>query len=301
LSQEWRDRFERFAREKAKAALAASLPPYETEWDAPPGDAAPIGSAWSTGLFDGHFYLSPAAARRPGCGLVFVQSADGNTGAADPSTLGGGSTDKHLIYEGLSRVAADGVLVGSRTLRGHDLVFSVWHPELVSLRSSLGLPRHPVQVVATLQGLPVEQMLLFNVGEIPAVLLTTAQAMRGMEEAVRVRPWVTAILMNGAADLPRAFEQLRGTGITRVSCVGGRTLATGLLDADLVDDVYLTTAPQPGGEPGTPLSPRPWRGRVAVRKHGTGAEAGVVFEHVLPLTITARSLPSTIPRMDGHD
>lgn len=287
MSQDWRDRFERFAIAKTRAALAATLPPYETEWEVPPEDAVSIGNTWSTRLFDGRFYLSPATARRPACGLVFVQSADENTGAADPSMLGGGSTDKHLVYEGLSRAAADGVLVGSRTLRGHDIVFSVWHPELVSLRSSLGLPRHPIQIVATLQGLPVEQMLLFNVKEIPAVLLTTAQAMRAMDAAIRDRPWMTAIVLTGPGDLVSAFEQLRANGVTRLSCVGGRTLAAGLLEANLVDDVYLTTAPQPGGEPDTPLSPRPWRGRVAVRKRGTGGEAGVVFEHVLPSIINA--------------
>jgi hypothetical protein len=27
---------------------------------------------------------------------------------------------------------------------------------------------------------------------------------------------------------------------------------------------------------------RPWRGRVIVRKRGTGTEAGVTFEHVQP-------------------
>ena len=282
MSEDWRDRFERFAREKARAALTARLPPYETERDAPPEDARSIGNAWSRRLFDGCFYLSRGPAHRPACALVFVQSADGNTGAADPEMLGGGSTDKHLIYEGLSRVAADAVLAGARTVRGHDLVFSVWHPELVELRSSLGLSRHPVQIVATLQELPIEQVLQFNVDEIPCILLTTPQPMRSMKAAIRGRPWITPIVMDGPGDLPRAFEALRANGITRVSCVGGRTLAASLLESDLVDDVYLTTAARPGGEPGTPLSPHPWRGRVVVRKHGTGPEAGVVFEHVLP-------------------
>lgn len=282
MTETWRDRFERFAHEKTRAAISAPLPPYATEWDAPAADAASIGNAWSTRLFDGRFHLSRAGLRRPGCGLVFVQSADGNTGAADPSTLGGGSTDKHLVYEGLSRVAADAVLAGARTVRGRDIVFSVWHPELVSLRSSLALPRHPVQIIATLQGLPIEQMLLFNVADIPAILVTTAQTIRGMAASLRDRPWITSIVMSDPSGLPAAFEELRAMGIARVSCVGGHTLATALLDAGLVDDVYLTTGARPGGEPGTPLSPHPWRARVAVRKHGTGPEAGVVFEHILP-------------------
>jgi len=52
------------------------------------------------------------------CSLVFVQAADGNTVASDPALLGGGQTDKHIVYEGLSRVAADAVLAGARTVRG---------------------------------------------------------------------------------------------------------------------------------------------------------------------------------------
>jgi len=52
---------------------------------------------------------------------VFVQSRDGNTGARDPSSLGGGDTDKHLIYEGLSRVASDAVVAGAETIRGGNI------------------------------------------------------------------------------------------------------------------------------------------------------------------------------------
>lgn len=285
MTEAWRDRFQRFERERTHAALAAILPPYETDEDTAPEGVASIGNAWSTRLFDGPFYLSPAASRRPACCLVFVQSADGNTVAADPATLGGGRTDKHLIYEGLSRVAADAVLAGAETVRGRDLFFSTWHPELVSLRASLGLPRHPVQIVATGRGLPVERMLLFNVDAVPAVLLTTAQGLQRMEAAIRARPWIRSLVMHDAGSLMPAFEQLRADGIARVSCVGGRRLGAGLLDANLVDDVYLTTAPRPGGEPGTPLCARPWRGDVVVRKRGTGPEAGVVFEHVLPVRV----------------
>ncbi len=68
-------------------------------------------------MFDGLFYVSPPAGRDvPSANLVFVQSRDGNTVTRDPSVLGGGEADTHLIYEGLSRVAADAVLAGARTI-----------------------------------------------------------------------------------------------------------------------------------------------------------------------------------------
>jgi riboflavin biosynthesis pyrimidine reductase len=278
----WIEQFEKFVARKTRLAATVPLPPYLTEIDDPEADAVAVGNAWSKGLFDGPFYLSPPASPQlPACSLVFVQSWDGNTSAPDPAVLGGGTTDTHLIYEGLSRVAADAVLAGAETVRGSEGIFSVWHPELVDLRMSLGLPRHPIQIVATIRGLELDDRLRFNLPDVRVVLLTVASAAQRMHHAIRVRPWITVLLMDGREDLPRAFEQLRSLGVARVSCIGGRTLAGHLLDARLIDDVYLTTGVNAGGEPGTPLSSSPWRGRTVVRKRGTGVEQGVMFEHLL--------------------
>jgi riboflavin biosynthesis pyrimidine reductase len=265
------------------AAVAAELPPYVTDLARPRSDLRTIGNAWSIERFDGPFYVTPGPhAGRPACSLVFVQSADGNTGADNPGSLGGGNTDLHLIYEGLSRVACDAVLAGAKTVQGSRMVLSVWHPEMVRLRSELGLPRHPVQIVATLNGMNLDDALLFNVPELRVILLTCADGASRMEKGVRARPWIDVLTMRGPNDLPGAFEQLRQRAVRSISCIGGRTLARALLDAGLVDDVYLTTAARPGGEPHTPLHDRPWRGPLVLRKHGTRAETGVVFEHITP-------------------
>lgn len=282
MDQQWQARFDAFVAAKTAAAASASLPPYVTDESEPGGRLIPIGNDWSVRLFDGPFYVSPPHPDRPACSLVFVQSADGNTGTNNPSSLGGGETDKHLIYEGLSRVTADAVLAGAETVRGGNILFSVFHPALIALRDSHGLPRHPVQIVATLRGVDLNAGLLFNVPEVPVVLLTVDDAAARMKEAITVRPWITALTMNRADGLPRAFWQLRATGIESISCIGGRHLARQLLDAGLVDDVYLTTAPSAGGEPNTPLHTGPWRGTVVTRKHGTGLDNGVIFEHIRP-------------------
>jgi 5-amino-6-(5-phosphoribosylamino)uracil reductase len=273
--------FEQFERRKEREALAARLPPYVTTFDARPPDALAVGNEWTHGLLDGDFYLSPPPdAERPACSLVFVQSADGNTGAANPTLLGGGATDKHLIYEGLSRVAADAVLAGAETVRGGRIVFSVWHPELVRLRAALGKPRHPLQLVATLRGLDLDDRLLFNTPEIAVVLLTVPSARSSMSAALSLRPWIRPIVMKGPASLAEAFEQIRSLGVDRISCVGGRNLATQLIDAGLVQDIYLTTAARPGGQPNTPMYPKPLNASAVVGKKGTGVESGVVFEHL---------------------
>lgn len=276
-----RTRFHLFAVQKAAEASGAGLWPFVTELDRAAGTLEPIGNEWSRHLFGGTFYASPSPdSTRPACSLVFVQSRDRNTGARDPFTLGGGEIDKHVIYEGLSRVTADAVLSGGETIRGGNSVFSVWHPELVRLRARLGKPRYPIQIVATLRGLDFEEGFLFNVPDIPVLVLTVAEGARRMREGFAARPWVRPLVMSRREDLPAAFDALRTFGIERVSAVGGRHLATQLIDAGLVQDVYLTTSPRPGGEPGTPMYPRPLRARILVRKHGTGPDAGVVFEHL---------------------
>ena len=284
----WRARFDAFTAAKTRQADTAALPPYSTELDTFPRGLTAIGSAWTRERFDGDFYVSPPPiSTRPACSLVFVQSSDGNTGARDPGLLGGGDTDKHLIYEGLSRVAADAVLAGAGTARSANLIFSVWRRELVELRSALALPRHPTQIVATRRGVEIEGALLFNVPDVPVIVLTGPAGANEMQEAARARPWVTLLLMRPPDGLPYAFERLRTSGITTMSCIGGRALASQLLAAGLVDDVYLTTAPKSGGVPDTPLSSAAFHGRVIARKHGTGPETGVLFEH---LAVSAHGL-----------
>jgi riboflavin biosynthesis pyrimidine reductase len=273
--------FAEFAARKVREASAAILPAYTTERESRPPDAIAVGNVWSRALFDGDFLMSPAPpGDRPACNLVFVQSQDGNTGARNPSTLGGGETDKHLIYEGLSRVAVDAVLAGAETIRGGNLVFSVWHPQMVALRAQLGLPRHPTQIIATLRGLDIEHALMFNVPDMPIVLLTVGDCARLMRERLNDRPWISSIVMDRPDQLPQAFAELRGKGIARISCIGGRSLATQLVDLALVQDIYLTTSPQAGGERNTPMYPRPLPGQSVVIKRGTGVETGVRFQHL---------------------
>jgi riboflavin biosynthesis pyrimidine reductase len=273
--------FAEFVARKTREARAAELPPYVSALEQPTSGLDRVGNAWTRKLFDGNFYVSPPPDQeRPACSLVFVQSRDGNTGARNPSTLGGGETDKHLIYEGLSRVAADAVLAGAETIRGGRMILSVWHPELVALRASLGKPRHPIQIVATLQGLDVEHELLFNVPEIRVIFLTVRACTTLMGDSIASRPWITPVVMDKPDQLKPAFERLRALGIDRISCIGGRKVATQLIDAGLIQDVYLTTSPLSGGEPNTPMYPKPLNGPIVVRKRGTGPEAGVVFEHL---------------------
>ena len=279
-------RFEAYCRRKEAAAASASIPGYTTAELAPNGPAlVEYGTAWSRAKFDGGFYRSatPRAPDLPIISLVFVQSRDGNTVVPDPSTLGGGATDLHLIYEGLSRVDADAVMAGSATARGREIVFSVWHPDLVELRLSRGHARHPAQVVVTDRGnLRLDDGLMFQEPDIRVFVVTRSSMVDSVRWRVEARPWIEPIDAGEPLSLRRALRELRQRGVAVVSCVGGPRTATSLLQDRLVSDVYLTTSAIDGGEPNTPYYDGPPLAvnRVTL-KDGQAEEAGVRFEHLV--------------------
>ena len=240
----------------------------------------PIGNVWSRMLFDGPFYLFEAPPDRPAISLVFVQSRDGNTGASNPSDLGGGATDKLLIYEGLSRVAADAVLAGASSV-GHNVFFTIAHPELAALRQELGLPRHPTQMVLSNEGNIDLSARVFSNPEVKVLLLAGPACERAIAPRLGDRPWITVIPIGGS--LPRAFEiARRDHGIGRISAVGGRVTATSLIDAGLVQDIYLTTSGTDGGESDTPwyVGKRALRLETVVRKREVTVKSPLLFEHL---------------------
>jgi riboflavin biosynthesis pyrimidine reductase len=236
-----------------------------------------VGDAWSLAAFDGPFFETVPDAGLS-TGVVFVRSRDGDTATRNPAALGGGAVDEHLIYEGLTRVAVDAVIVGAATLH-RDALFTVWRSELVELRRSLGLPRHPAQVVMSADGsVQPDQALLFNLPDTPVYVLTSPRGRERLAAALDERPWATAI---AGTSLEEQFAALRQAGMRRVCSVGGRRSATALVDAGLVHDVYLTTTSVAGAEPGTPwyAGSRELHLRTVVVKQWEGRHGVVTFEH----------------------
>lgn len=238
-----------------------------------------IFNAWSRRYYDGPFHVFPAPKDRPAISLVFVQSRDGNTGADNPADLGGGPTDQYLIYEGLSRVAADGVMAGASTV-GKSVFFTITHPELMNLRRALGLPQHPAQIVLSEEGNINLDARVFSMPHVPVFLLAGTECVKRHLAHIGERPWITMIPTHG--DLAGAIKELRQRGIGRISCVGGRTVATVLVDAGLVQDIYLTTSAIDGGEPNTPWydGDRAPQLDLIVRKREDTARQPIVFEHL---------------------
>jgi riboflavin biosynthesis pyrimidine reductase len=283
MRQHRRSDFERFAERKTREAASAHIETLSTVFDRSEHEPVRgVGNGWSRTHYGGDFCLfQPPKDAAMALSLVFVQSKNRNTGG-DPSALGGGATDEHLIYEGLSRVAADAVLAGARSVHS-ETMFSVWHPELVALRSSLDLPRHPAQIVVSQHGQFNFDALLFSVPEVRVFVIAAAEHMTSHVSTLRERPWIRHVPLD-AHDLRLAIDRLREEeGIRRVSAIGGRFTATRLVDADLCQDLYLTTTSQGGGEPNTP-----WYSgadtpptRVITKKAWGDGDSRILFEHVL--------------------
>ena len=125
--------------------------------------------------------------------------------------------------------------------------------------------------------------LLVNVPDVRVFLIAGDEGAARHEAALRARPWVRLVHLD-ADDLRSAFARLRlEEGIQRISAIGGRFTATQLVDAGLIQDIYLTTTSLEGGEPGTPWysGANPPRLTAITSKQWDESGSSVVFDHCL--------------------
>jgi len=300
-----------YCRHKEEAALAAPLAGFATLADEAVGaDLLSFGNPWTRRLFDGDFHRSAGAASPdlPAVSLLVSQlpaspetRPDQNPSPASPACPG--ETVRHLVHEGLSRVDADAVLGGMDADQTLHHVCSVWHPELVRLRAEWGLPRHPAQVLVTNScDVPFEQCLLFREPSLRVIVVTRSSMVATARARLRQSPWVDVLDAGEPLDLRRALTSLRDEGIAVVSAVGGRRVASTLLQAQLVTDLYVTTC-TPGSAAAAVAfyDGPPLRRRRLLSKTGRGSEASVRFEHLVPPSVYAPGLrlgaaPSSILR-----
>jgi riboflavin biosynthesis pyrimidine reductase len=190
---------------------------------------------------------------RPRLIANFVSTIDGVVAipelAQSNKLISDGSESERLVM-GLLRAAADAVLIGSGTLCASPR--GLWTPEkayppaadaFADLRRRLDLPSVPARVVVTGTGSIPPTHPLFADG---AIVLTTESGASRLDG--RLPPSTTVVsLGDSQVDLRAAIHALRARGHELiVSEAGPRTFAS-LVEAGLVDELFLTVSPLVAG------------------------------------------------------
>lgn len=178
--------------------------------------------------------------------LVAVASVDG-LAAVHGSSTALTSTGDQRVYRLIKR-DADLLLLGAATIRAERYGQTILSAPEVARRRANGLPPHPAVAVVT-RSLDLDLTgPLFRRGtgrHTPPrpILIVPAAAATDGNTAVAEH---AEILVAGEhdVDLTRAVRLLQDRGHRRIVCEGGPSLAGQMAQADLLDEICLTIAPQ---------------------------------------------------------
>jgi riboflavin-specific deaminase-like protein len=182
---------------------------------------------------------------RPRVLLNMVATADGRATLAGRSGPISGEADRELFHA--LRAASDGILVGAGTVRTERYGRVLRDPGLRELRERRGLDPDPIAcIVSGRLALGDDIPLLREPSARVAILTASAASLPELGAQVE---YVRSA--GGQLDLPAAIEELAARfAIASLLCEGGPHLARELLDAGLVDEIFLTISPLlAGGEP----------------------------------------------------
>ncbi|MFL5757349.1 MAG: dihydrofolate reductase family protein [Chloroflexota bacterium] len=209
--------------------------------------------------------LVPLRTDRPTVVANFVTTLDGIVAFGSGDLSGGGVVsgfhEPDRFVMGLLRALADVVVIGAGTLAGttaHRWIAQHAHPASASAfeewRATMGLAPRPTTVVVTATGnVPVRHPGL-NDPSIPAVIATTPTGAQRLADAdlpanVTVEPIGPGPRLAGS-DVLALAERL---GARLVLSEGGPHLVGELVGSDLLDELFLTLAPQLAGRAGERL------------------------------------------------
>lgn len=191
----------------------------------------------------------------------FVTTLDGIVSLQARGHAGGGDISGFAAHDrmvmGLLRALADVVIVGSGTLgadRNH-----VWTPEAICpelsadyqrLRRTLNKHGSPLNVVVTGSGRIDLRLPVFKSGQVRALILTTtAGARRLASQRFKSPVPIRAVHRSGEAIPAQTIlaELCRLSRLQRILIEGGPTLLGDFFAQRLVDEQFLTLAPQIAG------------------------------------------------------
>lgn len=213
-------------------------------------DPAEVGISEQLADFDP---IALAGEGRPYTFTNFALTVDGRATIGGVSGPIGSDADTAMLV-GL-RTIADAILIGGGTMRAERYGRPVSDPEKRALRARRGLAPDPLMVIVAgdLARLPWDAPL-FTAGGGRVLIVTAGDGSPpATETAVEVER-IGDPVDSGRVDLLGAMAHLRGErGIRTLLCEGGPSLHARLLEAGLVDEIFLTRAPTLGGGTGPGL------------------------------------------------
>lgn len=183
-----------------------------------------------------------AHADRPWLVTNFATTADGRATVDGRSGPIGDDGDMEVFRR--LRTQVDALLIGTHTLRIERYGRAVRRPELRAAREAIGLTPEPLFALVSRSGeLPLDAPLFEEPGARVVAFVPSGTLQPGCAAHL------TLVTLDPAElTLTRALRALRADhGVRSVLCEGGPTLMGALLHERLVDEVFLTLAPQLAG------------------------------------------------------
>ncbi|MFL5650175.1 MAG: dihydrofolate reductase family protein [Chloroflexota bacterium] len=185
---------------------------------------------------------------------VVAFDREGRTGGREVS--GHSAPDRFLM--GLVRATSDAVLNGAGTVRSgaHGWTPASLHPASAGAyaewRQALGLTPQPTAVIVTGSGSIDRDHPGLHDPDVPVILVTTDDgASRLARLGLPRHVDVVGAGRGSAVDLPSLIDVFRQRDLELVVCEGGPTLLAGMLGEHLIDELFLTVAPQIAGRSDT--------------------------------------------------
>lgn len=183
---------------------------------------------------------------RPYVVMDFAATADGRVAIDGRSGAIGDDGDREIFRR--LRIQPDALLVGTGTLEAERYSRAVRRADLLAAREAIGLVPDPPMVTVTRSGrLPLEIPLFQDPAAHVIVYTEAGDAVRAPDVPARVEVHALDPRSDGPL-LTAALRHLRHHhGIRSLLCEGGPSLFGGLLGEGLVDELFLTLAPQLSG------------------------------------------------------
>ena len=184
-------------------------------------------------------------------GVVAIPSLPGSN-----RLISGGSEADRLVM-GTLRAAADLVLIGSGTLlaspRGRwrpETVFPPGAEDFAAFRRVVGLDASPRVAILTASGsIPHDHPVLAD----GALVLTTESGAQRLAGRLPDEAELAVLPGEAEVDVRAALALLRERGHRRILSEAGPHVFGSLLEADLVDELFLTVSPLLAGRPDTAI------------------------------------------------